>query len=159
MISNYAMFPLLVLATLALVPLNIYLIWEWVSRGQYDTIVNKLICIQRAFWTFYYLGVVVDFYLRLQGFRPAFLTESNYCSFWLVYYNIFLYLLQTTNLTIALVRFTCVKYPIAYHTRSVIVYCQTQPKLKLQPGRFSFFLQLWDKCPQILQIGGHRSFR
>ena len=67
MISNYAMFPLLVLATLALVPLNIYLIWEWVSKGQYDTIVNKLICIQRVFWTIYYLGVLVDFYLILQG--------------------------------------------------------------------------------------------
>ena len=117
MISEYAMFPLLVMISIIYVPMNLYLLYTWISSSPCNSIVNKIICFQRVLWIVYCIESVVDFFLILNGLYPSFMSLANYCSCRIFFYKFCLFMLQTTNLSMALVRFMCVKYSIEYHNR------------------------------------------
>jgi hypothetical protein len=117
MISKYTMFPMLLMETMLYVPMNLYLLWMWFSTGQWDTIVNKLISIQTLCGILFTVGKVVDYYLRLDGVPPSFLLPTTYCSCWMVFYRFLVYIFQTSHLSMAIVRFLCVKYPLEFHIR------------------------------------------
>ena len=111
------MFPLLVMETLLYVPMNLYLLWTWIAREKRDTLVDKLICLQRVCGIVYCTGSFVDYYFRLTGVHLTSMSLATYCSCWMVFYKILIYTFQTSHLCMALVRFLCVKYPLQYHTR------------------------------------------
>ena len=113
------MYPLLVMLTFVFVIMNLYLLYTWICSGQYDTIINKFICIKQFCWTLYSLGCVLDFYLRLDGYYPVSLSQANYCACWIVFYKVLLFTVQIIYLVMALIRFLCVKYAIEFHIRSV----------------------------------------
>ena len=60
-ISKYAMYPVVVVEMVIYVSLSTHLLWMWYSNGEFDTIVNKLIFIQRIFGIFDTTGLVVDY--------------------------------------------------------------------------------------------------
>ena len=117
MIIKYAMYPVLLLETLLFTPFNIYLLWMWISMGQWDTIVNKMIIIQTFCGVFITLGKLGDFSVRLVGLEPSFMLPSTYCSCWLVFYKFLANIYQTSHLSMAIVRWICVKYPLEFHAR------------------------------------------
>ena len=117
LISIYALFPMLLLETMLYVPMNIYLLWMWYRTGQWDTLVNKLICIQRICGILYSVGCLVDFFFRLDGMTFSFFSPANSCSCWMIYYKFLIFIYQTSQLAMAILRFICVKYPIDYHIR------------------------------------------
>ena len=116
-ISKYVLYPLLLLETLLYVLMSLYLLWTWYSTGQWDTIVNKLISIQALCGIIITLGRVVDYFFRLYGLQPSFMLPTTYCSCWLVFYKFFIYIFQTSHLSMAVVRWVCVKFPLDFHAR------------------------------------------
>ena len=135
-VSKYAMFPLLVAEVIIHVLLNIRLLWIWYSSGEWDTIVNKFLFLQRIYIIIYMLGCPVDFWLRLYGHNTfTYISMENYCSCWMIFYKSIFYAFMTSQLIIAMIRFTCVKYSIEYHNRFAVRYfCQAQPKPQLKAG-------------------------
>ena len=111
------MYPILLLETSIYVPMNAYLLWTWFSKGQCNTIVNKLISIQTLCGILLTLGRVVDYYFRLYGAQPSTMTPSAYCFCWLVYYRLLVYIFQTSHLSMAVIRWLCVKFPLQFHQR------------------------------------------
>ena len=71
LISIYALFPMLY------VPMNIYLLWMWYRTRQWDTLVNKLIYIQRICGILYFIGCLVDYFFRLDGMTFSFFSPAK----------------------------------------------------------------------------------
>ena len=116
-ISRYAIFPLLLLVALIYLMMNFYLLWKWHTSGELDTNVNKLIGIQRTIGIFYSFGCIVDYFFRVYGSPVLFLSESTYCSCWMIYYKFLAYSYLAAHLAIAIIRFTCIKYPTEFQNR------------------------------------------
>ena len=102
------------------VSMNIYLLWMWHKTGQLDTLVNKLVCIQRVCGILYSVGCLVDYFFRLDETKISFYFPANICSCWMMYYKFLINLFHTSQLAMALVRFICIKYPIEYHNRYIV---------------------------------------
>ena len=116
--NKYAMFPLLVVETTIYVALNTLLLYIWYSTGEWDTIVNRFLCLQRIWAMIYLTGCPVDFGLRLFGeITFTFISMENYCACWMMFYKSMFYASMTSQLIIAVIRLICVKYSIEYHNR------------------------------------------
>ena len=111
------MYPMLLVETMFYITMNTYLLWLWFITGQWGTIVNNLISIQHVCGILITLGRVVDFYFRLYGLNPSSMSLATYCSCWLVFYRFLVYIFQTSHLSMAIVRWVCVKYPLKFHSR------------------------------------------
>ena len=119
-ISKYALFPLLVGEAIIYVCLNSRLLWIWYITGEWDTIVNKFIFLQRIWGIIYMVGCVVDFWIRLYGLDTVtFMSMDTNCSCWMIFYKFLFYAIMTSQFAIAVLRIVCVSYPIEYHNRSV----------------------------------------
>ena len=117
-ISNYAMFPLLVVEVVIYVCLNSRLLWIWFSNGQFDTVVNKFILVQRISGIIYMIGCVVDFGLRLYVPNSfTFMSADTYCSCWMIFYKSAFFVIMTAQFAVAIVRLLCTTFPIEYHNR------------------------------------------
>ena len=116
-LSYYVMFPILLLETLLYVLMNIYLLWTWFMMGQWDTIVNKLISIQTICGILFAIGRAVDLFFRLNDMTPSFISLSTYSSCWLFFYYFMTFTFQTSHLSMALVRWVCVRFPLEFHSR------------------------------------------
>ena len=117
-LAKYALFPILSLETIIYITMNIFLLWIWYKSGEFVTIVNKLIGIQRLFGILYSFGCLLDYFYRVYGTSVSSDWQAFICSCWMIYYKLLVYGFHTSHLGIALVRFFCVKYPIEYHIRS-----------------------------------------
>ena len=117
-ISKFVMFPLLVVEMVVVVYLNSYLLWVWYITGQWNTIVNKFIIMQRLVISSILISLVTDYSIRLLGTQSYILISSApYCFCWLFLYHSFVYASICACLSGAVVRFLCVKYPMEYHNR------------------------------------------
>ena len=114
---RYTMFPILLVETMVYLPMNGYLIWLWFTTGQWDSIVNKLITIQTLSGIMLTIGRLVDFYLRLHAWHPSVMKPSTYCGCWLVFYRFLTFIFQSSHLSMALVRWNCVRHPLTFHIR------------------------------------------
>jgi hypothetical protein len=117
-ISKFVMFPLLVLEAMAVVCMNVYLLWVWYQTGKWNTVVNKFIIMQRIVIMSVQIATVIDYSIRL--FTPQILisySSANYCLGWLFIYQSFVYASICACLSAAVVRFLCVKFPLEYHNR------------------------------------------
>ena len=117
LLSRYAMFPILGLETLIYLPMNIFLLCIWYREGEFLTVVNKIIGIQRVCGILYSAGCFLDYFFRVYGIPISSDSLSTLCSCWMIYYKLLVYAYHTSHLSIALVRFFSVKYPIEYHIR------------------------------------------
>ena len=117
-ISRYAIYPILVVEMVIYVSLNSNLLWSWYMAGELDTIVNKIISMQRMLGIFSTFGWTVDYGTRLFG-DPSFswITTENYCACWIIFYKSIFYLAMGFYFSNAFIRFLCVEYPIEYHRR------------------------------------------
>ena len=117
-VSKNAMFPLLVVEMMLYVSMNSRLLWIWFSTGEWDTIVNKFIIIQRTGGIIYMVGCVVDYGLRLYILESfTFLPAGTYCSCWIIFYKTLFYATSLSLFAAALVRLLCVEFPLEYHNR------------------------------------------
>ena len=117
-ISKFVMFPLLVVETMAVVYMNVYLLWVWYQTGKWNTIVNKFIIMQRMCIISINTSLVIDYSIRLFG--PQILipiSSATYSLCWLFCYQSLMYASICACLSAAVVRFLCVKYPLQYHNR------------------------------------------
>ena len=122
-VSKYAMFPILVVEVAIYVYLNVRLIWIWYSTGEWDTIANKFTFLQRIWGILYMVGSPIDFWIRLYGHTTFThivwkMEMENYCLCWMIIYKSMFYASMTYQMTVAVIRYTCVVYPIEYHSRS-----------------------------------------
>ena len=117
LLSRYALFPILGLETLIYLPMNIFLLCIWYREGEFQTVVNKIIGIQRVCGILYSTGCFLDYLFRVYGLPISSLSLPTLCFCWMIYYKLLVYAYHTSHLSIALVRFLCVKYPIEYHIR------------------------------------------
>ena len=115
-ISKYAMFPLLVVEMVIFVSMNSRLLWIWFYNGDWDTIVNKFIIINRICGVIYIIGCVVDYWLRLYGSEIfTYMSADTYCSCWIIFYKTMFYTCSTTSFSAAVIRLLCVEFSIEYH--------------------------------------------
>ena len=134
-ISKFAMFPLLVVEMLLVVYLNLYLIWIWYRTGQWDTVVNKFIIMQRMAIISIMIALVMDYSIRL--FRPQtllFMSKASYCFCVIFLYQALTYASICACLAAAVVRLFCVKYPLEFHNRLVFKILMIFTFLYLSPG-------------------------
>jgi hypothetical protein len=117
LISEYAMFPILGVETVLYTTMNIYLLWIWYTHGQFGTIINKIMGIQRICGVFYSVGCLLDYFLHIYGEPISFISQPTLRSCWMIYYKLLVYNYHTSHLVLALLRFFCVKFPIEYHVR------------------------------------------
>ena len=85
-ISKFVMFSLLLVETMVVVYLNVYLLWVWYETGQWNTIVNKFIIMQRIVIISINVSLVIDYSIRL--FTPQILVPISsdvYCLCWLFF--------------------------------------------------------------------------
>ena len=116
-ISNYVMYPVFLVESLLYIPMHLYLLWLWFSKDQLGTIVNKLICIQTLCGILLNLGRIIDYYLRLSREHPSTMLPSTYSTWWLVFYYMLVYMYLTSHLSMAIIRWVCLKYPLEFHGR------------------------------------------
>ena len=108
-ISKYAMFPLLVVEMVIFVSMNSRLLWIWFSNGDWDTIVNKFIIINRICGVIYIIGCVVDYWLRLHGSETfTYMSDDRYCSCWINFYKTLFYTCSTSSFSAAVSRLLCI---------------------------------------------------
>ena len=79
--------------------------------------------LQRIWGILYMVGSPIDFWIRLYG--PTTFTHivwkmemENYCPCWMIIYKSMFYASMTCQVTVAVIRYTCVVYPIENHSRS-----------------------------------------
>ena len=118
MTSKYIMYPLLVLEMFVIASLNGYLIMTWYQTGQWKTIVNKFIIMQRIVIICVPLSIVCDYTARL--FVPqvvSSLPQDTYTLCWIFLYQGLIYLCVSSSTAAAIVRLGCVKYSLQFHNR------------------------------------------
>ena len=117
-ISKYALYPVVVSQMVIYISLSSHLLWRWYSKGEFDTIVNKIIFIQRILGIFNHIGWVVDYGIRLYGPSSfSFISTENYCACWIIFYKALFYGSMGMYFSTAFIRFIYVEYPIEYHKR------------------------------------------
>ena len=117
-ISKYAMYPLLIVEMVTYVMMSSRLLWIWYSHKELNTIVNKLIFIQRIFGIIHCIGIIVDYGIRLYGPTSfSFISVDNYCGCWIMFYKSLFYATMGAYFAMAVIRLLCVAYPIEYHNR------------------------------------------
>ena len=148
-LSKYAMFPVLLVEVVIYVVLNGNLLWTWFSTGEWDSIVNKFFFLQRIWGILYMVGCATDFWIRLYRIESViFLSMDNSCACWMIFYKGLFYAIMTSQFTVAVIRYICIKYPIEYHNRSVeqnhsiifliLVFKDTQMKIPKKTSLTSF---------------------
>ena len=147
-VSKYAMFPILLVEVAIYVYFNVRLIWILYSTVEWDTIVNKFTFLIIIWGILYMVGSPIDFWIRLYGPTTfTIISMDNYCSCWMIFYKSMFYVMCLCSLTIAVIRYICVAYPIEYHNRSaekVMLLCSesflegTQMRMQEQISFISF---------------------
>ena len=117
-LSKYILLPIILVEVTIYVSLNSRLLWTWYFTGEWNTIVNKFLFLQRIWGIIYMVGCPVDFGLRLFGDMTfTLISMENYCTCWMIFYKALFYTIMTSQFAVAVNRFVCVAYPIQYHTK------------------------------------------
>ena len=124
-VSKYLVYPLLAIEMVVQISLNSNLMYCWYTQGGFNTMVNKIIVIQRVCGSLYSLGCLIDFYFRVYEAPPSQEYIGVVCTCWMVFYKMLAYTNHSLHLVMALVRFFSIKYPLQYHNRQVFFLFQT----------------------------------